>query len=295
MKKSSVIIFVIAVIIVAFAAGIYFKDSLLGVYRAVGTNLQAFEKTNFGNIVSQVQQEIVSPPPLNIGGQANSAVLVKSKIIAQTNIQRYNNGMLAPLIENAKLNAAAQAKAQDIFKNQYFEHVSPSGVDPGTLVKKYGYDYLISGENLILGNFSSEQEVVQDWMNSPGHRANILNNRFVDIGVAIEKGIYQGHTVWVGVQEFGVPLSSCPMPPTALKNQIDANKAQLDQLSAQIDAKKVQIQNSDSHSQEYNSLVNEYNQLVNQYNALAQQTKNFIADYNAQVNSFNQCVAGAQQ
>ena len=65
-----------------------------------------------------------------------------------------------------------------------FEHTSPSGVDPGKLVQSYGYDYIVAGENLILGNFSSEKEVVQDWMNSPGHRANILNGSYKRTGVA---------------------------------------------------------------------------------------------------------------
>ena len=134
---------------------------------------------------------------------------MQSKIISETNLQRQENGDLPALKENTDLDETASAKAADIFKNQYFEHVSPSGVDPGKLVESYGYDYIVEGENLILGNFSSEKEVVADWMASPGHRANILNNRYTEIGVAIVKGTYKGEESWVGVQEFGLPLSTC--------------------------------------------------------------------------------------
>ena len=232
----------------------------------------------------------MTPPPLNIGGSENNVVLTRAKIIAQTNIQRYDNGTLPPLIENAKLDLAASKKAQDLFAKQYFEHVSPSGVDPGTLVKSVGYEYIVTGENLILGNFTSEAQLVQDWMNSPGHRANILNNRYRDIGVAIVKGTYKGQTVWIGVQEFGLSLSVCKQPSDGLKSQIDSDKTQLDQLSAQIDAKKSQIDSTDPNSPAYRQMVDDYNTMVNQYNQLVQETKNLINDYNDQVNTFNQCV-----
>ncbi len=291
MTKNRILVWLLIIIILG-GAGFLFKDNILKVFNNAAKNLVAFQKTDLGNIIEEVKKEIFAPTPLNIGGRENNVVLTKTKIIAETNIQRYDNGQLPPLIENTKLDAAAKAKAQDMFNKQYFEHVSPSGIDPGMLVKSYGYDYVVSGENLILGNFSSEKEVVQDWMNSPGHRANILNKRFVDIGVAIIKGTYKGETVWIGVQEFGLPLSSCRQPSISLKNQIEANKNQLDQLSAQIDAKRQEINNTNPRSAEYNELVDEYNNLVAQYNSLNQETKNLILQYNNQVNIFNQCVAG---
>lgn len=292
--KKIIYIFAIVLVLLALGAGLgfYFKNNLLGVYHGAAKDVQNFQKTDLGNSINKVAKEILTPPPLQIGGNANSAVLLKSKIIAQTNIQRFNNGGLAPLIENEKLDAAAMAKAQDLFNNQYFEHVSPSGVDPGMLVKSYGYDYIVSGENLILGNFASEKEVVRDWMNSPGHRANILNNRFVDIGVAVVRGTYKGETVWIGVQEFGLPLASCASPSAAAKSEIDGNIAVLDQLSAKIDADRNQIDTTNSRDPKYAALVDEYNNLVAQYNQLSQATKNIITQYNIEVNNFNSCVAG---
>jgi len=282
MDKLKIIIFLL--IVAVFGAGIYFS--------APGGPASGWQKTDIGQIITQVGKEIFNPPPLNIGGFAKSVVLLQSEVIKQTNLQRQENGGLPALIENAKLDEAASAKANDMFLNQYFEHVSPSGTGPGELVQNYGYDYIVAGENLILGNFSSEKEVVQDWMNSPGHRANILNNRVTEIGVAIIKGAYKGETVWIGVQEFGLPLSTCSEANIALKNQINSEKAQLDELSLEIDAKKNQINNTNSKSASYNQMIDDYNQLVAQYNGLAQQVKEIIATYNNQVNNFNNCVKG---
>ncbi len=289
--KSRIILWVFILLVLA-AGGFYLKGDILKIYNDFGKNLKKLEKTDLGDIVTEFKREVLAPAPLNVGGKETQTVLVKSKVIAETNIQRYNNGLLPPLVENTKLSQAALAKANDMFKNQYFEHISPSGIDPGTLVKNYGYDYIVTGENLILGNFKDEREVVQHWMDSPGHRANILNDRFTEIGVAIVKGKYNGKTVWIGVQEFGLPLSVCQQPELALKNQIDYNKNRLDNLIIQIDAKRIEIESTNPRSPKYNQLVDEYNQLVAQYNPLVQETKNLILQYNNQINIFNQCVTG---
>ena len=289
-KIKAIIIFVL--IIAAFGAGVYFRDDAISFYNNLNKQVQDFRKTDIGQTISQVGKQIFTSSPLNAGGVSNNVILLQSKIIAETNLQRQENGNLPSLKENTKLDEAASAKANDMFLNQYFEHVSPSGIDPGKLVQSYGYDYIVAGENLILGNFSSEKEVVQDWMNSPGHRANILNNRFTEIGVAIIKGTYKGETVWIGVQEFGLPLSTCFQPNEALKNQIDSEKAQLDELSSEIDTKKNQIESTNKKSPAYRQMVDDYNQSVAQYNSLAEEVKGIIANYNNQVNNFNDCVAG---
>jgi len=279
----------IAVVALIFAGFYYFfGDFILKTYN---DNLEKLEETDLGDIINEIKKEVLAPSPLNIGGQPNQIVLVKSKIIAETNIQRYNNGLLLPLIENAKLSQAALAKANDMFAKQYFEHVSPTGVGPGDLVKSYGYEYIVTGENLILGNFKDEKEVVQLWMDSPGHRANILNERFTEIGVAIVKGTYKGQTAWIGVQEFGLSLSSCDQPSESLKGQIDLNQDSIDQLLLQLNAKKAELESTNRRSPQYNKLVDEYNQLVKEYNKLVQETKILILQYNNQINAFNECVS----
>ena len=289
-KSKAIIIFIL--IIVAFGAGIYFKDDAIKFYNNFNKQVKDFQKTNIGQTISQVEKQILTPPPLNAGGASNNIVLLQSQIIAQTNLQRQENGNLPALKENAKLDEAASTKANDMFVKQYFEHISPAGIDPGKLVQSFGYDYIVTGENLILGNFFSEKEVVQYWISSSGHRANILNNRYTEIGVAIIKGTYKGETVWIGVQEFGLPLSSCVQPNVNLKNQIDTNNAQLNLLSSQIDEKKGQIDNTNKNSAIYRQMVDDYNQLIEQYNSLADITKGVVAQYNAGVNTFNNCVAG---
>ncbi|MCX6723642.1 MAG: CAP domain-containing protein [Candidatus Staskawiczbacteria bacterium] len=293
-------IIILVLVTGAFGAGVYFKDDVVKFYSGLNKRVQDFQKTDIGQTISQVGRQIFTSSPLNVGGLGNNVTLLKSKIITETNLQRKQNGNpstglrtgLPALKENAKLAQAASAKANDMFLNQYFEHVSPSGVGPGTLAQNYGYDYIIEGENLILGNFSSEKEVVQDWMNSPGHRANILNNRYTEIGVAVVKGIYKGETMWIGVQEFGLPLSVCSEPDKNLKNQIDSYKAQLDALSASIDEKRNQINNTNPKSASYNQMINDYNQLITQYDLMTQQIKTTISKYNVQVSNFNNCVTG---
>lgn len=288
MEKYKVIILI--VLILALALVFMFQDNVMKVYNYFGIDLHKPDTTELGNIISQVAREVITSSPLNIGGKENQVILVAEKIVAQTNIQRYNNGMLPPLLVNAKLSAVAQAKAQDMFKNQYFEHVSPLGVTAGQLVKSFGYEYLIIGENLILGNFPNEKELVQLWMDSPGHRANILNDKFTEIGVAVVRGTYKGQTAWISVQEFGLPFPDCPEPDIVLKNKIDAGKAKLGQLFSQIKAKEKEIDATNRMSKEYNDLVDEYNKLVEEYNSLNGKTKVLILQYNAQVSAFNKCV-----
>lgn len=291
MQKHKVLI--ILFVLFLLAAGYFFKDNFLRAYDILGRNLENFQSKDLGTIISEVGKEIFTPSPLRIGGNPNSSVFSKESIVTQTNAQRQANGGLPTLLISAKLNAAAKAKAEDMFAKQYFEHVSPDGIDPGTLVRSHGYEYIVTGENLIMGNFKDEKEIVQLWMDSPGHRANILNNRFSQIGVAIIKGEFKGDTVWIGVQEFGLPISACSQPDTAIKNQIEANKASLDILAVKIEDKRQEIERTNRRSESYNQLVDQYNAMVAEYNILNDKTKTLIAEYNGQVNQFNQCVSGS--
>ncbi|KKQ23787.1 MAG: hypothetical protein A3G45_02690 [Candidatus Staskawiczbacteria bacterium RIFCSPLOWO2_12_FULL_37_15] len=293
MKKLIIFLFIILVL---FGAGFYFKNNILNIYqsasRQITKNIQDFKRTDAGNLITEVSRDFFNPPPLEIKGKPSQTVLDKNIIIKESNLQRKNNG-LASLFENAELNASALAKANDMFQNQYFEHVSPAGLDPGELVLEYGYKYIVAGENLILGNFVSERELVRSWMDSPGHRANILNNRYSEIGVAVVKGTYKGESVWMGVQEFGLPLSTCSEPSLNLKNEIKDKNTRLDQMSAELDSEKSKIDNANTKNPQYNNLVESYNRLVAQYQLLADEVKNLIPQYNNQVNIFNDCVKGS--
>ena len=113
------------------------------------------------------------------------------------NIDRAQYG-LRPLRINAKLSAAAVDRINDMFRYRYFNHVSPSGLEPWTWVERRGYRYRMIAENLAVG-YRSADAVVDGWMHSPGHRANLLGRAFDEVGVAIAPGSpqrgYGGPTV----------------------------------------------------------------------------------------------------
>lgn len=94
--------------------------------------------------------------------------------------------MLAPLETSDLLTDAALNKSRHMILNNYFEHYA-YGLTPWSFIINSGYDYAIAGENLAMG-FSSAEGVVDAWMDSPSHRANLLNPDYQDIGVGVVKG-----------------------------------------------------------------------------------------------------------
>ncbi len=97
------------------------------------------------------------------------------------NEQRAANG-LAPLTLSSDLSRVAQAKSQDMHDNNYFDHNSPTYGSPFDMMKAFGISYRSAGENIAMG-YATPEAVVNAWMNSPGHRANILNSSYSQIGV----------------------------------------------------------------------------------------------------------------
>jgi hypothetical protein len=106
---------------------------------------------------------------------------------------------------NENLNQSALWKARDMKERGYFEHISPEGVDYWFFVKKSQYDYQKVGENLAEGYFSAS-EVHQAWMESEGHRDNILSTDFEEIGIAILESEFDGQRTYLIVQHFGEPI-----------------------------------------------------------------------------------------
>lgn len=103
-------------------------------------------------------------------------------IVAGMNRERAARG-LGPLTLETRLSLAAQDRVDDMLTKHYFDHVSPDGINPFDWVSKRGYRYNLIGENLALG-YRSSQSVVSGWMNSPGHRKNILKSGFDEVGIA---------------------------------------------------------------------------------------------------------------
>lgn len=97
---------------------------------------------------------------------------------------------LSELTLNTELSAVARAKSQDMKDNQYFSHTSPTYGSPFDMMKTFGISYRAAGENIAMG-YRTPEAVVDGWMNSEGHRANILNSSFKEIGVGyVSSGNY---------------------------------------------------------------------------------------------------------
>lgn len=132
---------------------------------------------------------------------SNAKSFSSSEIISLTNNER-TNLELTGLQENAKLNQAAMLKAQDMFSNQYFAHTSPTGTNSWYWFDKVNYNYQYAGENLAIG-FTDSYDAVSAWMASPTHKANIVNENYNEIGVAVLGGTFEDHYTYIIVQEFG--------------------------------------------------------------------------------------------
>lgn len=135
----------------------------------------------------------------NVLGYATDITL--EKLITLVNQKRIEAN-LAPLSLSDQLSTAATQKAQDMFGKDYWAHISPTGITPWAFITSSGYEYLYAGENLAR-NFDSADEVINAWMNSPSHRANILKPEYQDIGLAIMNGKLNGEDITLVVQEFG--------------------------------------------------------------------------------------------
>ena len=108
-------------------------------------------------------------------------MLNEKKAVELTNAERAKQG-LAPLTLDPALSKVARAKSQDMKDKNYFDHNSPTYGSPFDMMKSFGISYTSAGENIAMGQKTPE-EVVQAWMDSPGHRANIMNSSFTHIGV----------------------------------------------------------------------------------------------------------------
>jgi uncharacterized protein YkwD/uncharacterized protein YukE len=246
------------------------------------------------HIVEEVRREVNTPPLLKARIESPQASLTKEGVIRFTNIYRANNG-LSPLSENAILNTSALKKARDMFEKQYFAHDSPFGVGVADLAQQEGYTFITIGENLALGNFLNDEILVQAWMDSPGHRENILNANYREIGIGVVKGTYEGKTAWMAVQHFGKPTSDCPkLPSDTMNQQIENNRTHLDDKKKNLQRRKEELEQLKERGkpEEYNKKAEEYNSLVEEYNNLLAETKRMIEEYNAQVRNFNQCALG---
>lgn len=165
----------------------------------------------------------VSPEMNSILGY--SSEISTSQVIALTNAERAKSG-LPQLTENHQLSVAARAKAADMFENQYWAHVSPSGKQPWDFITGSGYKYSAAGENLAR-DFMQTSEMIASWMGSPTHKANLMNSKYQEIGVGVVNGQLQGTETTLVVQLFGRPQSAAAqISPEAAQKMVVAPNLQ---------------------------------------------------------------------
>ncbi len=233
---------------------------------------------NIEIIENKIEEKIVQNIPLILKNDAPVSNLTIQGVLTNTNQARNINGKLPALKLNDSLNKIADIRLKDMFAKQYFEHFSPQGVGAAEVSREVGYEYILIGENIALGNFADDEMLVKAWMDSPGHRANILNTRFTEIGIAVGKGEFKEKNTWIAVQVFARPSSLCPIIDKDLKTKIDIYQTALVTIKSDLEKNQTTMK------------PNEYNDLVRKTNNTIAELKNFIATYNDQIKAYNICI-----
>ena len=237
---------------------------------------------------------MISPPPIKVEASFKSSALSLRGIYNETNLERTRLGLPALRLAD-QLNIAARQKARDMIEKNYFQHISPEGKSATDFVKAAGYEYLRLGENLALGGFQSDEAVVDAWMESPGHRANILNAGFTEIGVAASEGMFEGKKVWFAVQMFALPKSACPLPDEGARARISELKIEIDRSKAELEAMLSEINNAQKGSPDIRARVEQYNQKVTEVNELIDDLEALVGVYNLGVEKQRGCLEDFQR
>ncbi|MFA7245458.1 MAG: CAP domain-containing protein [Candidatus Magasanikbacteria bacterium] len=125
-----------------------------------------------------------------------------AQVVILTNDLRQNLG-LPKLVENENLDTSAQNKALDMAQKSYFEHVSPEGKGLKQFLQEVNYDYRFAGENLAVGFFTAER-LLDAWVKSPSHYANIIDKDYQEIGIGLAVGAYKNRASSIfAVSHFG--------------------------------------------------------------------------------------------
>jgi uncharacterized protein YkwD len=241
--------------------------------------------------------------------------LTRDAIIRLGNDTRAFHGF-GPLAENQLLNKIAEERLRDMFQKQYIGHVSPTGEQASDSAQRAGYQYKIIAENIASGNFLNNQKVIDGWMQSPGHRQNVLSPDTKEIGVAVDKGFYRGAGTWIAVQIFGLqsaPVSArkrCIPPSQDLHAEIESKrtelmnlnnrllrfKEELDQETSAIESDRRNIAHNAQATYNLNLRINAHNEKSTWYNdsladlmAKRDVVKSMVEDYNKRVKAYQDC------
>lgn len=141
----------------------------------------------------EMRRLLVLAVALVVSGSAFASDITRRSVVGEMNVRRAAFG-LPPLHEDARLDAAADDRLDDMEDQGYWAHVSPDGREPFQWLRPRGYDYRYAGENLAVG-FETAEILVDAWMESKGHRENILSPIYRDCGVSIIEGSTVGRAV----------------------------------------------------------------------------------------------------
>jgi len=131
--------------------------------------------------------------------------ITRDSVVAQMNRARAEAG-LGPLHEDVRLDGAAEDRMKDMEEQAYWAHVAPDGRTPFVWLKPHGYNFSNAGENLAAG-FETAEVLLESWMESPGHRDNILSPLYQDCGIAIIDGSTKGRATGKSIVVlFGRPM-----------------------------------------------------------------------------------------
>lgn len=173
-------------------------------------------------IVLQLAYNVFTAHQMQVLGYAID--INANDISAISNQQRSNAG-IPVLIMNSQLSSAALAKANDMFAKNYWAHVAPDGKTPWAFITDAGYAYQTVGENLAK-DFNTSSGVVNGWLNSFEHRANLLNANYQDVGYAVVNGNLLGSETTLVVAMYGVKATAPTAVATTSTTPVAAPTAQ---------------------------------------------------------------------
>ena len=193
MKKTALLTVIIALLIMIFPVNALAVSTHTVVRGDTMWRIAVKHEVGLGEIVS-ANPHIANPAliypgdVINIPSVDSSVLSYEEEVVRLVNAERSKNG-LSPLKRDWELSRVARYKSEDMRDRGYFSHTSPTYGSPFQMMKSFGISYKSAGENIARG-YKTPSAVVSGWMNSSGHRANILNPSFTHIGVGF---VANGH------------------------------------------------------------------------------------------------------
>lgn len=225
---------------------------------------------------SQTKNEILVNKK-NTNGEIREFRGDENALIELVNKSRHEFG-LPPLVRNEKLSRSALAKAQDMEQKQYFEHISPEGLQPWFFAEKQDYRYKNFGENLAEGFFSSES-VHESWMKSAGHKNNILSEDFEEIGVAIFDFEQNGLKSFLVIEHFGTQLEPTEslkiVCPSKIKDHCRDAEKKKSEIKNSIEEQEATIKKIRKTGN--STLINEFQLNIEKLNKIKEELKDYLS------------------